>query len=374
MVGSNNFYHSGGVILRRALPADDDHLRAILRENQMDSWVQLAVEREPSYFDGESLMGESYTVIGCDEHNLELIAGMYSCSFLPVHVNRVSEFIGYLGELRINRNYRHKVRLLKGGFVSIRFLVPERSTLPFWFTSISSDNTNARRLLEGGLKGMPIYRPSGEMETLVFNTRQGRFMQLLQQASATDVPALVEFFNTQASHYQFSPVLSQEWLFGLSGQKGLSLGDFWLFKVDNVIKACLAIWDQRAFKQTVCRGYSYPVNVFRGVYNLYAGMTKRVILPAERKKLEHVFLAFAAFDNLDDSLCITIVREALIRAREKGADAGILGLSAENPMSAVLKQSLKPIVYRTCIETVSLPDDVAPVLAECLPQPEVALL
>jgi hypothetical protein len=367
-------YRSGGVLFRKALTGDNERLKATLRDNAMDSWVRLSFEREPSYFDGVALMGKSCTVMACDENQFNSIVGMYSCEYLPVHVNGASDYVGYLGGLRVNRQYRHKVRILKSGFASIPHLAPVPGAAPFWFTSVASENTPARRLLEAGLKGMPVYRPLGVMETLAFNTRQGKLHGLLQQAVPGDIPAMVDFFNRQAARYQFSPVLTQEWLMALSGDKGLTLGDFWLAKDGADIRACLAIWDQRAFKQTVSRGYRFPLDAFRGAYNLYAGATGRVKLPAVGKKLEQVFLSFVAVDNPESTLSLQIVREGLAHAWEKGAEVGILGLSVENPLAAILKRTLTPSVYRTCIETVSLPDGLEPMLNGSPPQPEVAVL
>ncbi len=374
MVSLDGVYQSAGVIFRLASSGDNAQLKMALRVNAMDSWVRLSFEREPSYFDGEALMGLSYTVIACDENQPALMVGMYSCAFLPVHINGVATRIGYLGGLRVNQQYRHKIRILKGGFASIPKLISEQSTIPFWFTSVASENVSARRLLETGLKGMPIYRAVGEMETLAFNTRQGKLQGLLQQATRDDIPALVDFFNRQATRYQFSPVLSPEWLQGLSGDKGLVLSDFWLAKNGTDIQACLAIWDQRAFKQTVSQGYRYPLNALRGLYNLYAGVTGRVKLLKTGKKLEQIYLSFVAFEHLDDTLPVQIIREGLALARKKGAEVAIIGLSVDNPLLAMLKQSLKPGIYRTCIETVNLRGDSNPNLNGLPPQPEVALL
>ena len=367
-------YQAGGVIFRKALPGDNEKLKVALRDNALDSWVRLSLEREPSYFDGEALMGKSFAVMACDENQPDSMVGMYSCAFLPVHVNGVSKYVGYLGGLRVNQQYRHKVRILKSGFVSIKYLVPNLGASPFMFTSVASENTHARRLLEAGLKGMPVYRPLGDMETLAFNTKQGKLQGLLQQAVLQDVPALVDFFNRQAARYQFSPVLTKEWLLSLSGKKGLSLGDFWLAKDGTNIRGCLAIWDQRAFKQTMSRGYRFPINVFRGAYNLFAGATGRVKLPAPGNALEQVYLSFVAFDNFAGAFPIQVVREGLAHAREKGAEVGILGVSAENPLAVILKRTLKSSVYRTCIETVTWPGDLKPILNGCPVQPEVAVL
>jgi hypothetical protein len=221
---------------------------------------------------------------------------------------------------------------------------------------------------------MPIYRLVGEMETLAFATKQGKLKGLLQRATLRDVPALVDFFNRRAEQYQFSPVLTEVWLHSLSGKKGLSLRDFWLVKDNNDLRGCLAIWDQRAFKQTIVRGYRFPLSTLRGPYNLFAGVTKRLKFPAMGEKLEQAFMSFAAFDSSANDLAVEAVSEGLARARQKGAEAGILGVSVANPIAGILKKSLQASVYRTCIETVSWPESPGPILDGRPPQPEVAIL
>ena len=70
-IAAQSDFRSRGVIYRRATKADDAELRALLHDNDMDSWVNLCFEREPSFFDGESLMGESTAVIALDESKAE---------------------------------------------------------------------------------------------------------------------------------------------------------------------------------------------------------------------------------------------------------------------------------------------------------------
>jgi hypothetical protein len=367
-------HRAGGVIYRRARLDDDADLRMILRDGAMVSWVTVSLEREPSYFSGENLMGESFTVIAHEESVHPVPVGMYSCAFLPVHVNGRPERIGYLGGLRVCRPYRHKLRVIKNGFASIQVLMPDRGTVPYWFTSVASEHAAARRLLEARLPGMPVYQPVGELETLVLDAQQHRTQGLLQQATQQDVPVLVDFFNRQACAYQFAPLLNEIQLLKLTGETGLTLGDFWLLKDGRDIRGCLAVWDQRAFKQSVIRGYRFPLSALRGAYNTWARIANRLRLPAPGERLEHAFLAFVAFDGAAENVYVDAVREGLAKVRDKGAHAGVLGLSPQNTLARVLKSGLRTHAYRTCIQTVAWPDDAQPQLDGRPPQPEVALL
>lgn len=367
-------YRAGNALFRCATAADDHALRAMLRANDMDSWVNLAFEREPCFFAGEHLMGDSTAVIALDEAAQQTPIGMYTSSLLPVHINGRAAFAGYLGGLRVNRQYRRRIRILKDGFASIPRLISCQKTMSCWFTSVGQENSKARRILEAGLKNMPSYRLVGSMETLAFSTRLGKHKGLLQQATIRDVPALSNFFNQQASAFQFSPVLSEAWLLSLNGQHGLKLKDFWLLRDGHELSGCLAIWDQRKFKQTVVHNYRFPLNKLRGVYNLLAGVRGKIRLPAPGEKLEQVFISFFALSQRAQDKAVDVISEALLHASEKNAAIGTLGLSDRNPMIRKLQAALHPDCYRTNIETVTWPEADLPELDARPPQPEVAVL
>ena len=371
-VESPDRFSAGGVTYRKAGPDDDAAIREVLRSNDMESWVRMSIEREPSYFSGEDLFGESTTVIAHQSDAPQQVVGMYSMAVQPTHLNGAAVTTGYLGALRVNPGYRHRLRILKNGFDSARALAGI-DALPV-FTSVASDNRVARRLLEANLRGMPCYTPVGELDSMGFATRQGRARGLLQPAGPADIPALVEFFNAAAADYQFSPALSRQWLAGLPGRTGLELGDFWLLKDGSLLRGSVAVWDQRAFKQIVSRGYRFPLNGLLGGYNLFAGLSGRVQLPRPGAQLEQAFLSFFALDAKAADVVTDVVSEALSIAARKGARVATLGLSAENPLAARLGNSLHASIYRSCIETVHWPDRPAPPLDGRPPQPEVALL
>lgn len=372
-------YTAGGITFRRAGPDDDQQLRSLLRNNPMDSWVNISLEQEPSFFASQGLMGPSVAVIAMEERS-QVTVGMYTCSLLPVHYDGRAERIHYLGGLRVHPRYRIKLGILKNGFASLEPLIGNigENILPFQFTSIAKENLRARRLLEARLKGMPVYTPVGELTTVAVSTRQGRAGELLRRAGPDDIPALVDFYNRQAAAYQFAPVLSKEWLAGLSDTKGLAIEDFLLLEDGGDLHGCLAIWDQRPFKQTVSHGYRFPLNRMYRCYNLFARLNGRLCLPAPGQRLEQVFLAFAAFSDHGLSLALEAIREALHKAHNaacsKGAEAAVIGLSPLNPLFSILTKALPALTYTTCLETVVQPGQLAPILSGRPVQPEAALL
>lgn len=363
---------AGGVTYRKAGPDDDAAIRELLRTNDMESWVRMSIEREPSYVAGENLAGESTTVFAHRSGQPQQAVGMYSMAVQQTHVNGAAVETGYLGALRVNPEYRHRLRILKDGFRSARVL-SGIDALPV-YTSLASENLVARRLLEANLRGMPRYTHVGDLDSMGLSTRQGRGGKLLRAAEAADIPALVEFYNSAAGDYQFAPVLSGRWLASLPGSTGLRLEDFWLLKDGGTIRGCVAVWDQRAFKQIVAHGYRFPLGALLGGYNAIAGLTGRVRLPRPGDQLQQAFLSFFALDAQAFDAVADVVREALLIASRKGASVGTLGMSTKNPLAGRLQTDLRASVYRSRIDTVHWPDRSAPSLDGRPPQPEIALL
>ena len=372
---TNDRYRAGNLIIRRATHADDGVLQQILRNNPMQGWIQLALERSPSYFAGEDLFGRSRAVIGQDTAKGGAVIGMYHNRFMPVFVNGTVVQAGYLGELRINPTYRNRIRIFKHGFAAMRPLNrPESDTTQIWFTSIASDNHRARRLLESQHRDLPRYTPVGELQTLAISTRKGRRPELLRQATPGDISMICNFYNAQAARYQFAPHLTPDWLSGPSAAKGLGIEDFWLYEVQHRLLACVAIWDQRSFKQAVVKGYRFPLNRLRPLYNLTARLLGKPLLPMVNTRLESVYLALFTYAPQAETAVQRILQEALHLAARKNADTGLLGLSSAHPLLPAIRASLHPTSYQTCIESVTWGEEQSPYLDDGIVQPEIAIL
>jgi len=368
-------YPAGDLIFRLATSVDDGKLRAMLRDNQMDSWVQITLEREPDYLAAKNLFGQEITIICEQQAPPHAPVCMYSFGLLPTHVNGIPVQLGYVSNLRVERGSRNRIRVLRRVYQALKHLT--RMIEPAYsFTSIASENSAAIRILNANLKGMATYTPQGAYQTLAIPTQRARKVINgdVTPACVDDIPELVSLFNRQARRWQFSPVLSEQWLASLEGSKGLTLEDFLLWRVRGKPVACVALWDQRKLKQTVARAYRSPLSQLRWLYNQVARLTGRVELPAIGQPLQGIYLAFPAFDDLAARGIIALVSHALARGREKGAKVGVIGLSPMNPHCQLLEKHFNTVSYHSQIETVSWPEHPLPELGTRPPQPEVALL
>lgn len=341
----------------RACETDDADLRQLLRSNSMASWVEISMEREPSYFAGMSPLTSDIAVIARDQGRA---VGMYSGSVHELFIGGKKSQQGYLGGLRIHSSYRKYFKAIRAGYTSIARHIPTGDH-DFWYTSIASENRPARRLLEAGIKGLPRYEKVGRMESLLISCSRGGKASRWRRASADDIGRLIAFHNREACAFDLAPVLSRQWI------ERIGISHFLLYG-ESEIEACMAIWDQSAFKQFVVRGYHPSIRLGRPLYNLYARATGRVQLPPLNRSIDQSFIAFACFSSTVRSGADKLMREALIFCK---TPAAVIGLNAENPLAAVL-QKLKPIRYSTHIYRVS-GNGLAQRFSSMV-QPEIALL
>jgi hypothetical protein len=335
---------------RIATESDDALLRAILRENAMPTWVDMAVEREPSFFAGKNIFGRDWAVIAEDDGN---VVGMYTAAIVPAYVDGRPEQVGYLGGLRVNHAYRARIRRLREGYASIPRMAPASGSVPWWFTVIASANRPARRLLESGVRGLPVYHPRGEYLTYAIPVSRGKRRGLWRRATAADLPRLVQFHNEQAARFQCSPVLSEELV------RRIGVERFFIHE-----HGVAALWDQRAFKQLVARRYRRPIGTLVPFYNAYAKLSRRIPLPREGGALDQTFIAFLATSHTNRAMI-----EDLLSYCE--TPAASIGLHADNPLVPTIER-FKPIRYPTRVYAVTF-DDCVPPNGRPM-QPEAALL
>lgn len=347
--------------LHLAGPDDDADLRHLLRENGMPSWVEMTMEREPSYFAGVNRFGQEWAVIAKEHGDL---VGMYSASVLPLWVNGAVEQVGYLGGLRVRSAYRRRIRHLREGYASIVKLAPYATSRPLWFTIIAEENHTARRLLESGLTGLPRYRQIGRYATCALATARGRSLGLWRRPQAHDLPGLLRWQRQTASSQQLSPALDEEMLarFGLE--------NVWMCNEGESIHGFAVLWNQSAYKQVVARRYRGALAWLRPAYNLYARLSRRVELPALGSALEQSSISFLALSPqalTDRKLARALIHDLLSKCMTPVAT---LGLHAEHPLLSVVAE-FRAMRYAASVYTVEFHEsahlDNRPV------QPEAAL-
>ncbi|HEY4469296.1 MAG TPA: N-acetyltransferase [Klebsiella sp.] len=346
---------AGGQVVRvvAATPERDDSLLQLLEENAMHGDIDLVMTRRPHYFSSQDDFGIVHSALALEG---ERAVGMCRLTEHAGFANGERQHLGYLGGLRITPSHRRRIRVLRAGFQHLRQLPPPIRC----YTSIAADNHEARRLLERGVAGLPGYRYLGEMCSLAISRRRGRRHNLWRVMPVERYDDIVEYYHRRASRRQLAPVLNAQWLRN-TGATVLGCGD------GNSLKACAVLWDQQAFKQVLVARYSKRARLLRPLYNSYARVTGRVMLPAAGQTLDHCFLAFFATD--DEKQLTTLVEEALTWST---AQVITLGLPADLPETDKLINDTRAMVYRTRLYGVDL--IAQPEWDKRIVWPEIALL
>jgi len=331
----------------------------MLGDNDMPSWVTMTMEREPSVLASLNRFGRDQAVIARLDGQP---VGMYLCAEHPAHLNGNQTNLGYLGALRVNRDFRHRLRILRDGYASIRQLMSAGSA-PFWYTSVALDNQPARRLLEANLRGMPRYQVLGEMVTLALPRARGQGKGFGQTVGEHDTEAICRTHNSAAAKFQFAPALTP----AVAKQ---TCATFYTHASSGSITGCMALWNQQDFKQVVARAYRQPLAVALPLYNGWARLSRRVSLPRLNRPLDQTFLAFLAADGASPNEMVALVADALALC---SSEVLTLGLHGNHPALPTLFRAFKPASYRTLIYSVNFDDgrlnfDDRPV------QPEVSIL
>ncbi len=338
---------------------DDADLRALLRENGMASWVTMAVEREPSFFSGMNRFGRDFAVIARDG---DRAVGMYVRSEHPVHLNGHPTRIGYLGALRIDTGYRRRVQALRDGYAAA-FAAGEGSASWFCYTCVASENRAARRLLEANLKGLPRYVEAGEVIALAMQRVRGKRLGLWHPMRPDESAAVCALHNATAASRQFSPALNPM-------SMAATGADFFVCH-DGTGKpaACMALWNQNAYKQIVAHAYRQPLAALRPLYNIVAAARRQVTLPRPGNAIDQTYLAFLAVDAKRAPPLLELIVDALANCRTAVLT---MGISNQDPSLREIVARFCPSSYPMTVYTVAYGE--APGLDERLVLPEIAVL
>ncbi|MFL6194160.1 MAG: hypothetical protein ACJ75H_08310 [Thermoanaerobaculia bacterium] len=363
------------ITVEPATPEDDPGLRRLLRENPMDGEIRVSLEREPNAFLASAVEGEPHRTIVARHPELGVI-GMGSRSVWNAFVNGEPRRLGYLSQLRVDRAFRGRKRLLVAGYELLRsFRGPDE--LPFDLTSIVADNDAARRLLGAGVPGLPAYQEIEGWTTLILPTSsRAKRVEGIERGSRERLPEIAAFLDEQRKRYQFAPRFSVEDLLSPERSRGLSPEDFFLIAGGGAIRGCLALWDQSGFKQVVVRGYAPRLARMRPWINWMAPLLGTPRLPEPGRNLPHAYISHLGAAVDEPEVFQMMIEAAYAEARSRRYVYLVVGLAARHPCLPWLRRRFSPREYASVLYGVDW-EKGASALASLdgrMPHVEVALL
>jgi hypothetical protein len=347
----------GRFLLRRANAADDADLRRLLRENPMGGWIQLAFAREPSAFAADFGLSCSHGFVIAHERDSAAVVGACEQTTWQMYVDGVLRRVPYLGVLRVAPQYRHRIRVLKGGFAAVRqFLFDERD-VPFALTAIVRENHVARRILTQNLAGLPHYRPLAEITTLALRPCRLGIDARVERATAADLPEIAKLVDQHARRQQFglpwstSAQTSQAW------PDQPPVESFLVVRDAGQIAACVALWDQTATKQTFVAGYAGWLRYARPLANIVAPLTGAPTLPPAGQPLKQAYISFFAFEPHAEWAMVPLLRSAIQLAHDRRHAVVLLGTQPNSTIAQAVRALTRAREYDSTLYTVHWPEE-----------------
>lgn len=354
----------------------------------MPGRIALSYEREPRYFGAAALEGPFHQTLVARAAATGEIVGCASRAVRTLWVNGAPRPVGYMSQLRFHPRVRQGMsvaRCLARSFRVYRSL-HEDGRAPFYLLSIVADNRPARRLLASGLPGFPRLHPYARLFThaIPIGRRPRPMLPLptglrLARGSAALLPAILDCLARNGPRRQLAPVWTAENLCQPGSTPGLAPEDFVVaLSEEGKVAGCLAGWDQRAVKQTVVRGYSGALGLWRRLLNVMAPLGGWPELPEPGTALRSRFASHRAVDGDDVAVFAALLRALYNQGAERG-DRGdrylVLGLGEGDPLAAALRP-YRSLAYASDLYLAAWEDGEAAVAAldGRLPGPEVAVL
>jgi hypothetical protein len=360
--------------VKKAKPEDEAVIRKLLRDAPMQGAVRLALLREPDANLAAAIEGDKHNTVLVMDAGSEQVLGMGNRSVRPLYVDGQVCSVGYLGLLRVSPG-RKAFRRLVAGF---RELEQTRSgnELDYDVTSIVEDNSVVVRLLERGLKGLPHYQALAKLSTFILatSTKVAKVRNKVETASIDDLGDIVSCLQEYLCQYQFSPYWDEQAIQDARLCNNLSPNDFLIIRDGNKVSSCLAIWDQRKFKQVIIRGYSGLISYIRPMLNMFLFILGKPTLPKAPGELNMAYISHLAVRNNDPGKFVDMVKAARDAAAKRGIDYLALGLTTVHPLHGIMHAAFPHYQYTSNLYTVHWDRKPADVLRGRIPHVEVAVL
>jgi hypothetical protein len=318
-----------------ATEADDAELRALLRKIAMPGNITLSFLREPSFFLAEQAGSTTSQVMVCKDRRKGQIVGVSSRNIRYVYIDGVPTRVGYLSMLRGMPEARGNIALARG----YRYLqtLHGDGAVPYYFTTILDDNTEAKTLLTSERAGLPKYQPVARLVTyLIPLTKKRRWEKVNPQVSKIErhqLPDAIAFLQEWNSHHQFAPLYTLQDMLGQSSLLPcFSWQNFYVYREQDAFMGTLGVWDQQSFKQTVVTAYAKKMQLIRPGYNLLVTLQGTPRLPRVGSNIN---ILYAAFLSGGSAVFAELLRQVCRDWSNRGYDYLAVGLCDDNDLYSI---------------------------------------
>ncbi len=301
----------------------DEQCRRILRESPMGTNVRLSFRREPSFFPAEKIANTWSQLVVLQDDESEKVLGFGVMSGRPYWLNGQEVELGYISQLRLVSEFRNGLYLAKG-YRKFRELHEQDGKVPFYITTVFSDNKTARSSLESGRVGLPTYRPLNELSSYFFIAQKTRSKsaEIVHQA---DVAEVLTKYNEEVRSGSLATRYDENTL------SWMSLIDHESVTIQtSTFTASALLADFSKVKQVVIDGYSVPYIIITGLARATAPFLGIIPPPKTGSHLRSLYLMAISISGDREQGFQALLQHARDRAFQKNCHGVVCGLSSQS--------------------------------------------
>jgi hypothetical protein len=360
--------------LRWARPGDEPDIRALIGSVAMPGAVVVRFAREPNYFLGTTIMGDPCDVLVARHQPDGQLAGIACRAENKAFVNGREEKLGYIGQIRIARDYRGRW-LVNLGADMFREVSPPGL---LYFGVIASENPRARQLLVGSRPPADLHvRFISGLTTCAillrpFGTRQSPGIAVTPGSPET-LEEIIAFLRQNGPGRQFFPAYTLDDFTGGTKLRGLNPHDIMTVRRDGKILGAMAVWDQAAYKQDIVDAYGPMLRRLRPAYDLAARLLRASPLTPPGQVMPLAFASCICVAKDDPNVMKALLSACVKNAYECGKAYLMLGLADVDPLLPAVKRYLH-VEYHSDLYALAWDDGVVEQVDGRIPYIEIATL
>jgi hypothetical protein len=321
-------------LIRMAQPEDDAALCRIFEETPLRGSFDIALERNPSYFQSQSLALQHDVFVGVRDG---AVIGCGARIVREAWWQGQAQQVAYLGDLRCHPTMQRRAGwLIREGYQTLT-TVQEKTPAAVTWSAIFEENTIAQRMVSKGTAGMPEYIDRGRLFCPILLVPRGAKVRLpasLSLEAGDDAEEIGGFLQRQWRHRPLAPVLRNDDFLRKM------MGDFLVLRRRGELIGVVALWDVRTQKQVRMIAASGWLARWRRPLNVFARCTGWPELPEDGDMLPMAYLSFLAVKQDDAGLAEILIRAARMEAARRGIHF-LCGCAHEaHPFARVLQRFL----------------------------------
>ncbi len=320
------------VVVDLARPGDEPGIRDLLRRQPVPGRIRLAFLRDPDFSAGCAVTGDDYRIVIARSEIDGRIVGVACRSVRHVFLNGQVQRIGYLGQLRVDHDYRGRWLVSRG--YSLLHQMDREDPLSYIAAIVEGNDEAAGVLVTRRRRLFPVFREITRYRTLALPVRWSRpalpGREEIVAGSIDQVPALLQYLSSEGRRRQLFSVWTEARLRMLD-DLGLGLVDVRIARRDGAIVGVMALWDQSAYKQTVVHGYSGWLKALAPLSRIGAWRACPIV-PRIGQEIRSAYASLVCIANDNASVFRRLLREIYNLACSRRFDYLLVGLDSRDPL------------------------------------------